>query len=116
MIKFIWEAFGKKVEEYTRGKYKVQIYPSGQLANDPKAIEQLQNGGIDFTVSAAGSYAGLQKTLNLTALPYLVETYEQGWGLYDIAVAEAQFEELPKEGPAAREIPEFPRSYNEISA
>jgi tripartite ATP-independent transporter DctP family solute receptor len=93
------EAFGKKVEEYTRGKYKVQIYPSGQLANDPKAIEQLQNGGIDFTVSATGSYAGLQKTLNLTALPYLVETYEQGWALYDKSPwLKAQFEELPKKG------------------
>lgn len=93
------EVFGKKVEEYTHGKYKVQIYPSGQLANDPKAVEQLQNGGIDFTVSATGSYASLQKTLNLTALPYLVETYEQGWALYDKSPwLKAQFDELPKKG------------------
>jgi TRAP-type transport system periplasmic protein len=93
------EVFGKKIEEYTKGKYKLQIYPAGQLANDPKAIEQLQNGGIDFTVSATGSYASLQKNLNLTALPYLVETYQQGWTLYDKSPwLKAQFDELPKKG------------------
>ena len=28
--------FAKSVENYTQGRYKVQIYPAGQLANDPK--------------------------------------------------------------------------------
>ena len=51
------ELFGQKVEQYTQGRYKVQVFPAGQLANDPKAIEQLQLGGIDFTVSATGTYA-----------------------------------------------------------
>jgi TRAP-type C4-dicarboxylate transport system substrate-binding protein len=46
------ELFARKVEEYTQGRYKVQVYPAGQLANDPKAVEQLQLGGIDFTVTA----------------------------------------------------------------
>ena len=77
------EVFAKKVEEYTQGRYKVQIYPAGQLANDPKAVEQLQLGGIDFTVSSTGTYATHVPTLNLSLLPYLVENYEQGWKLYD---------------------------------
>ena len=68
--------FAKKVEEYTQGRYKVQIYPAGQLANDPKAVEQLQLGGVDFTVSSTGTYATHVPTLNLSLLPYLVENYE----------------------------------------
>ena len=75
------EVFAKKVEEYTQGRYKVQIYPAGQLANDPKAVEQLQLGGVDFTVSSTGTYATHVPTLNLSLLPYLVENYEQGWKL-----------------------------------
>ena len=77
------EVFAKKVEEYTEGRYKIRIYPAGQLANDPKAIEQLQLGGVDFTVSATGSYATHLPSLNLTAMPFLVDTYEQGWEFYD---------------------------------
>ena len=49
------ELFAEKVKEYSGGKLAVQVYHSGQLANDPKAIEQLQLGGIDFTVSATSS-------------------------------------------------------------
>lgn len=54
----------------------MQVFHSGQLANDPKAVEQLQLGGLDFTVT--GTYATHNRALNLSALPYLVDTYEQG--------------------------------------
>ena len=64
--------FAKSVESYTQGRYKVQVYPAGQLANDPKAVEQLQLGGIDFTVTGTGTYATHIPTLNLTALPFIM--------------------------------------------
>ncbi len=91
------EHFAQKVEEYSKGKLKVQVFHSGQLANDPKAVEQLQLGGIDFTVTATGTYATQNKALNLAGLPFLVDTYEQGWKLYDESpYLKAQFDELPK--------------------
>jgi tripartite ATP-independent transporter DctP family solute receptor len=91
--------FAKSVESYTQGRYKVQVYPAGQIANDPKAVEQLQLGGIDFTVSGTGTYATHIPTLNLTALPYLVESYGQGWKLYDESKwLKAQFDKGPDKG------------------
>lgn len=91
--------FAKSVENYTQGRYKVQVYPAGQLANDPKAVEQLQLGGIDFTVSGTGTYATHIPTLNLTALPYLVESYGQGWKLYDESKwLKTQFAKGPEKG------------------
>lgn len=93
------EMFAEKVAEYTDGRYEVQIFPSGQLANDPKAIEMLQLGGIDFTVSATGSYATHLPSLNLTAMPFLVDTYEQGWELYDKSDwLQGEFNKLPEKG------------------
>ena len=93
------ELFGQKIEQYTQGRYKLQIYPAGQLANDPKAIEQLQLGGIDFTVSSTGSYATHLASLNLTMLPYLVESYEQGWKLYDESKwLKGEFDKAPAKG------------------
>ena len=93
------EVFAEKVAEYTDGRYEVRIFPAGQLANDPKAIEQLILGGVDFTVSATGSYATHLPSLNLTAMPFLVDTYEQGWELYDNSEwLNGEFEKLPEFG------------------
>jgi len=93
------ELFGQKIEQYTQGRYKLQIFPAGQLANDPKAIEQLQLGGIDFTVSSTGSFATHLASLNLTMLPYLVESYEQGWKLYDESKwLKGEFDKAPAKG------------------
>jgi tripartite ATP-independent transporter DctP family solute receptor len=77
----------------------VQVFPAAQLANDPKAVEQLQLGGIDFTVTGTGTYATHIPTLNLMLMPYLVDTYEQGWKLYDdSAWLKKQFEQGPAKG------------------
>tara|TARA_R110002110_G_scaffold103598_13_gene261860 strand:+ start:9064 stop:10071 length:1008 start_codon:yes stop_codon:yes gene_type:complete len=93
------QLFASKVAEYSEGRLKVQVYPSGQLANDPKAIEQLQLGGVDFTVSATGSYATHLASLNLTAMPFLVDSYEQGWDLYDNSDwLRGEFAKLPEKG------------------
>lgn len=91
--------FAKSVENYTGGRYKVQVFPAGQLANDPKAVEQLQLGGIDFTVTGTGTYATHIPTLNLMLMPYLVDTYEQGWRLYDDSPwLKKQLEQGPAKG------------------
>ncbi|UWR13345.1 TRAP transporter substrate-binding protein [Sulfitobacter mediterraneus] len=93
------EVFAEKVKEYTEARYEVRIFPAGQLANDPKAIEQLMLGGVDFTVSATGSYATHLASLNLTAMPFLVDSYEQGWDLYDnSAWLQGEFDKLPEVG------------------
>lgn len=93
------ELFAKKVGEYTQGRYEVKVFPAGQLGNDPKAIEQLQLGGIDFTVSSTGSYATHVASLNLTMLPFLVDNYDQGWKFYDQSPwLKTQFAKAPEKG------------------
>jgi len=93
------ELFAEKVAEYTEGRYEVRIFPAGQLANDPKAVEQLQLGGLDFTVTATGTYATHLPSLNVTSMPFLVDTYEQGWELYDNSEwLSGQFAQLPDKG------------------
>lgn len=90
------ELFAEKVAEYTEGRYNVEVFHSGQLANDPRAVEQLRIGGLDFTVTAPGTYAAFEQNLNLAALPFLVDTYEQGWKLYDESEwFKEQFDALP---------------------
>ncbi len=93
------QIFAKKVAEYTQNRYKVNVFCCGQLGNDPKNIEQLVSGGIDFTVSATGSYAPHVDTLNLTMLPFMFDSYEQGWKFYDSSKwLKAQFDKAPAKG------------------
>jgi tripartite ATP-independent transporter DctP family solute receptor len=93
------QVFAKKVEELTQGRYKVQVFCCSQLGNDPKNIEQLALGGIDFTVSATGSYAPHVPSLNLTMMPFLVDSYAQGWKLYDESKwLKEQFAKAPAKG------------------
>ena len=93
------ELFARKFAEYSEGRYRVLVFHSGQLGNDPQSIAQTRKGVLDFTVSATGSFASLVPTLNLTALPYLVGGYEHGWRLYDSSPWLArQFTQLPAQG------------------
>jgi tripartite ATP-independent transporter DctP family solute receptor len=93
------QVFAKKVEEYTQGRYKVQVFCCSQLGNDPKNIEQVALGGIDFTTSATGSYAGQLPSLNLTMMPFIIESYAQGWKFYDESKwLQAQFDKAPAKG------------------
>ena len=93
------QVFAKKVEEYTQGRYKVQVFCCSQLGNDPKNIEQLTLGGVDFTVSATGSYAPHIPSLNLTMLPFILDSYAQGWKFYDDSKwLKTQFDKAPAKG------------------
>ncbi len=93
------QVFAKKVEELTQGRYQVKVFCCSQLGNDPKNIEQLALGGIDFTVSSTGSYAPHVPTLNLTMMPFLVDSYQQGWKLYDESKwLQEQFAKAPEKG------------------
>ncbi len=82
--------FADLVEKYTSGRYKVQVFHSGQLANDAKSLDQLQIGGLDFALTGTVTFTPHVKDLSLIALPYLAETYEQGWKLYDTSKFIAQ--------------------------
>jgi len=75
--------FADAVAKLTGGRCTVQVFHSGQVANDAKSLEQLQIGGLDFAVTGVVTFTPHVKSLSLVALPYLAESYEQGWKLYD---------------------------------
>jgi len=91
--------FAKKVKELTQGRYQVRVYCCGQLGNDPKLVEQVALGGIDFAVTSTGSYAPHLPTLNLTMAPFVFDSYEQGWKFYDESKwLQDQFAKAPAKG------------------
>ncbi len=75
--------FAKKVEEYTQGRYQVKVFCCGQLGNDPKSLEQVIAGGIDFVTSGVGTWAQFIPAYNVAMMPFLFDSLEQGWKWYD---------------------------------
>ena len=93
------QVFAKKVEDYTQGRYKVQVFCCSQLGNDPKNVEQLALGGIDFTVTSTGTYAAQIPSLNVMMMPFILNTYAQGWKFYDESKwLKTQFDKAPAKG------------------
>ena len=93
------QVFARKVEDYTQGRYKVQVFCCSQLGNDPKNVEQLALGGIDFTVTSTGTYAAQIPSLNVMMMPFILDTYAQGWKFYDESKwLKAQFDKAPTKG------------------
>jgi len=93
------EFFARRLRELTAGEMQVTVFHSGQWGTDPQSLERLAAGTLDFTVTATGTFAALNKSLDLAMLPYLVTSYEQGWALYDRSRWFArQFAKLPDKG------------------
>lgn len=46
--------FAKLVNEKTNGEVKVRVFPSGQLGGETEALDLLEQGGIDMTITSIG--------------------------------------------------------------
>ena len=71
------ELFAKNVSERTKGELKVEVYPSGELGDQPALAEQVTMGALDMAVVSLGNMAMYSKKLNAMTAPFLFENYDQ---------------------------------------
>src|SRR6266699_7158273 len=65
------ENMGKKLEEATGGRLKIQMYASMQLGGEKEAIEQAQVGALQFARVSVGTLGPVVDDLNVFNLPFL---------------------------------------------
>lgn len=75
--------FAEKVKEYTQARYTVKSFPNATLGNDNKLLELEAMGAVDFVVTGSAIYGKHLDQMSILLSPFLVETFEQGWHLYD---------------------------------
>ncbi len=63
--------FGELVEGYTQGKYKVKLFPSGQLGNESEMIKNLTMGSMDFGVITNAPTGAFVKSFMVFDLPFI---------------------------------------------
>ncbi len=82
------EDFARRVNEYTKGRIKIEVYPQGQLGGEKSAIEQVQFGGIDFTRVSISPLSDFQPLLNALQMPYLYRNAEHMWKVLNGEIGE----------------------------
>jgi C4-dicarboxylate-binding protein DctP len=70
--------FKKLVEERTKGRVKIEVYPNSQLYKDKEEMEALQLGAVQMLAPSLAKFAPLGvKEFEVFDLPYIFNNYEQ---------------------------------------
>ena len=72
------QTWADRVTEETNGRYKFEIYPSGQLGALNEMIEAVDLGQLDITMNDSGQLCSIVPETNLLSMPMLIKDYE-GW-------------------------------------
>src|SRR5699024_4687641 len=71
--------FARLVEEKTDGRYKIEVYAGGQLADEKGAIEQIQLGSLDLARVNGSPLTEFNDHIGVLSLPFLFESQEEKW-------------------------------------
>lgn len=77
------EEFAQKVNERTKGRIQVQIFPNGQLGSETESMEQLMAGVIAMTKVSAPGLATYNEAYHTFGLPYIFDDTEDFYHVMD---------------------------------
>lgn len=73
----------ERLEEISKGKMKIEIYPGAQLGSETQCIELLQIGSLAITKVSAAAIEGFVEEFKVFSLPYLFESKEHLYKVLD---------------------------------
>jgi tripartite ATP-independent transporter DctP family solute receptor len=89
------ETFKKNVEERSKGRIEVQLYPNGSLyGSDREAIEAVQLGNVEMTIPAVAPLASFNKKFMVFDLPFLFNSNEAAYKALDGELGETLLKDL----------------------
>lgn len=68
--------FKEIVEKTSGGKYKVDIFPAGQIGDEQKMVKDARRGSIDGAVVAINNITPFAKSIGVLTLPYLTHSFD----------------------------------------
>ncbi len=77
------KAFKASVEDRTKGKVKVEIYPSNQLGQIPATVDGVSMGTIEATFPAIGFFVGLEPRFQILDTAGLFDGIEHGQKVFN---------------------------------
>ena len=93
------EKFKQLVEERTKGKVKVEVYPNSQLYKDREEMEALQLGAVQMLAPSLSKFRPMgAPEFELFDLPYIFPDYETVHRVMDGDVGKRMFAKLETKG------------------
>lgn len=80
---------GERLEEKSKGRIEVMIYPSGQLGAERECLELLQIGSLDITKVSAAVLENFIEDYKVLSIPYIFRDREHAFSVFDGPIGEA---------------------------
>ena len=79
---------GEKLEEKSKGKLKLNIYPSSQLGGERECLELLQIGSLDITKVSAAVLENFIPEYKVFSVPYMFRDKAHTFSVFDSEIGE----------------------------
>ncbi len=97
-MKALKEIFVPKVEEGSKGKIKVELYPNGQLGGDRELCESVLLNTVQIAIPASSVLGGFERQIQVLDLPYLFSGRDAAFEAVEGPLGERLNESLKKKG------------------
>ena len=83
---------GERLEHYSGGKMRMDIYPSGQLGAERELVELVQIGSLDITKVSTSPLEAFVPVMKIFSLPYVFKSREHCLKVLDSEIGERLLE------------------------
>ena len=77
------EKMAAELKEASNGRLIIEHYPASQMGAERETLEGITLGTVDCAVISSGVVANFSNAMYITSMPYLIDSYELGWKVYD---------------------------------
>lgn len=85
---------GERLEEYSDGQMRIEIYAGGQLGSERETLELLQIGSLAMTKVSASPLEGFVPTMKVFSLPYIFKDRDHHLRVLDSEIGKQLLESL----------------------
>ncbi len=90
--------FAKIVKEKSNGELEVQLFPASQLGSERDAVEGLQLGTLEMTLTSTGPLGNFIPEIKILNLPFLFQNRDEAYKILDGAIGTEIANTFPKIG------------------
>lgn len=92
------ERFAERVEAYSGGTMRFDIFPNGQLGSETQTLEQMQSGSLDAAKVGGATLGSFIPVSKIFSLPYLFRDGEHYWNVLNGPIGRDLLDELAVNG------------------
>lgn len=91
-------AAGKEIEDKTKGRIKLQVFPNSQLGNDTNMLSELRSGAMHMMAIGDNILATLVPSAAIDNIPFSFKDSQAAWDALDGAVGDPVRADIVKAG------------------